>query len=346
MYRMFFVSNGTPEAALRLLVRHRVSITNWLPRAYKPRIKAIPGVVDVATFQYFGGTYKDARESKNSFSRFGVDPREFLRIYGEYVMPEGQKRAFLQQRDGCLVGRGLAERLGWKVGDRVHIKGDIFPLDLDLVVRAIYDSQSNNTGFFFHFEYLTEGLRGRDFAGMYVLLVDRPESVTPVSAEIDRMFRNSTAQTKTESERAMQLSFLSYLGNVKAFLLTVCSALTLAVLMVSANTMGMSVRERIRETGVMKTLGFTSEDILGLLLGEAVVIALIGAAIGLGISAVIVEGLRNAPVPFVDMHRLQMPALLVTLSLVLAAGEGLISAWIPARSAAKMSIVEALGKLD
>lgn len=346
MYRMFFLTEATPEEALRLLVRNRVSITHWLPRSYKARIKAIPGVVEVATFQYFGGVYKDSREVKNNFPRFGVDAAEFVRIYREYAAPEDQQRNFVRNRSACLLGRTLANNLGLKVGDRVHIKGDIFPVDLDLVVEAIYDSKVNNEGFFFHFEYLTEGMRFRDFAGMYVLLVDQPASVSRVTSAIDSMFRNSTAQTKTESEQAMQLTFLSYLGNVKLFLLAVCTALTLAVLMVTANTMGMSVRERIREAGVLKTLGFTSRDVLSIFLGEAVLIALAGALIGLGLATGILAALRSVPSFLVDMQRFQMPLGVAALSLLLAAAEGLVSAWVPARSAARLAIVDALKTVD
>ncbi len=346
MYHMFFVNNGTPEEALRLFVRNRISITNWLPASYKSRIRSVPGVIEAATFQYYGGTYKDSREARNNFARFGVDAREFLRIYSEYRVPDDQRQAFIRERSACLVGRTLANNLGWKLGQRIHIQGDIFPIDLDLTVRAIYDSQVNNEGFFFHYEYLTEGGRFSDISGMYVVLVDRPESVGPVSEQIDALFRNSTSQTRTESERAMQLSFLSYLGNVKAFLLVVCSALTLAVFTVSANTMGMSIRERVREAGVLKTLGFTPGDVLSLLLGESVLIALVGAAAGLGGAWLILAGLRTLPSFFVDMQALRMPPAIPLLAVAIAIAEGLAGAWFPARTAARISIIDALRRVD
>jgi len=348
MYHMFYFREASPEQALRLITMNRISLANPLPVSYRERIKQVPGVREVTVYQWFGGTYKDARDMRNFFGRFSVEPEKLLTMYPEYRVPEDQRKAFLAERTACMVGRPLADRLGFKLGDRISIVGDIFPVTLEFTVRAIYDSPRDNENLFFHHEYLRESLSPgrRDMVGTFGILAESAEAVPRVSKAVDAMFRNSPQQTKTDTERAFELAFLSYLGNVKVFLLSICGALTFTVLLVSANTMAMSVRERIREIGILKTLGFTSDAILGIILGESVVIALIGGALGLLLATGVCGVVAQAPTLFADMKSLEVGPSVVAIGLGLAVLIGVVSCTIPAWAASRRPIVDALRVAD
>jgi putative ABC transport system permease protein len=348
MYHAFYFSDPSPEQALRLITRNRVSLTTVIPSSYREKIRQVEGVREVLINQWFGGTYKDARDFRNMFARFAVEPGKIFTVYPEYRVPEDQKRAFQRERTACIVGRGLVTRLGFQPGDRITLVGDIFPVKLELVVRGIYDARRDNENLFFHYDYLTESLPAgvRDSVSTFSILADRPESVPRIAREIDDMFRNSPAETRTESERAFELSFLAYLGNVKLFLLTIAGAVTFTLLLVSANTMAMSVRERAREVGILKTLGFAKGSILALMIGEAVLIALTGGAIGLVLAEAICSFIRRGPILFVDLKALSVPPEVVALGLGLAILIGIASSLLPAWAAARRPIVEALRFAD
>ena len=348
MYSMFYLHQATPDQALRLIVRNRISFTQPMPLSYENRIRAIPGVRAVTTYDYFGGTYKDARDSNNTFARFGVEPDNFYVVHPDYQLTDPEKYAFAHERDACVIGKTLAERLNLKLGDRVTLVGDIFPVTLTFNVRGIYRSERNNENLFFNWEYLNQAAfhGNRSFALMYQLIAEDPSSVTPIARAVDDMFRNSDTQTRTESEQNFALSIISFLGNVKLFLLAVCGALTLTVLLVSANTMAMSVRERVAEVGVLKTLGFTRENILILILGESIVIALIGGALGFGVADGVVVLLRHARAQFISLHSLQISPVLALLGAVLAAMVGAASSFLPAWGASRRGIIDCLRLAD
>jgi putative ABC transport system permease protein len=346
-YYAFFLTPPSEEQALRLIVRNRVSLANPLPRSYQQIIAQTPGVETVMIFQWFGGTYKDSRDPANFFPRFAVEAGKLADMYPEYHIPPEQRQSFLGERQACLIGRKLAGRAGFKIGDRVQIQGDIFPVNLELIVRAIYDSPRDNENMIFHYDYLNELLRARtpgraDIVSTFVVRARSLADVEPIAKSIDDRFRNSTQQTKTETEKAFELSFLAFLGNVKAFLLVIFSAVTFTILLVSGNTMAMSVRERIREVGVLKTLGFGRPLILGIILGEALVISLAGGVVGLALAAGICALMRQGPSMFTDVSRLHLNGQIVALCLTAAALIGFLSSLWPAASASRKSIVEAL----
>ena len=344
-YHMFFLSAETEDQALRLVVRNKVSLARPLPLFYNQKIRGVPGVNEVMIFQWFGGVYKDARDPNNFFPRFAVEPEKMATVYPEYKIPAEQRKAFEQERSACLVGRKLADRMGFKLGDRIPIQGDIYPVNLEFTVRAIYESQRDNENLIFHNDYLRESMGGSgrgDYVGTFVIRAERAEDVPRIASTVDDMFRNSTLQTKTETEKQFELGFLAFLGNVKAFLLIICSAITFTILLVSGNTMAMSVRERVREVGILKTLGFTRGTILGIIVSEAVVIALIGGLIGLFLAAGICQVLRSGPSIFVDTSRIIMPGLMWGICLGVAAMIGIISSVVPAWNAVQRSIVDAL----
>jgi len=342
-----FLREATPEQALRLIVRNRVSLANPIQRSYQDKIRQVPGVKEVIIFQWFGGTYKDSGDPKNIFARFAVQPLGLFTVYPEYRIPEDQRKAFQQERTACIVGRKTAERHGMKIGDRMTLVGDIFPVTLELTVRGIFDSPRDNESLYFHYDYLNEGLKeARDIVSTFVILGESAEAMATIPKAVDNTFRNAPLQTKTETERAFELSFLGFLGNVKVFMGVIFGAVTFAILLVSANTMAISVRERIREVGILKTLGFTRGSIMGMILGESAVISLIGGGIGLGLAHLICAALRQQPSTFFNMQDIVIPPLLGLACLAIAATIGVASSAAPAWSASRKPIVEALRFTD
>jgi len=347
MYRaMFLGEETTPARALRLITRHRVSLTQSLQISYEGRIKQVPGVREVTVWQWFGGNYKDSRDRRNFFARFATEPRQFLAVRPEVEMPDDQKRAFERERTGTIVSRALVDKFHWKIGDRIPLQGDIFPVNLELTIVGIYDDPDHEESLYFNCEYLTQSLPvgspRRDQAGAFLVQTDGPESVPRVAKAIDAMFDNSPFPTITESERAFQLSFASFVGNIKLFLMAICGAVTFTILLVSGNTISMSVRERIREVGILKTLGFTREAILGIILGESVFISLIGGAIGLVLAAGLCWVMRRFPLFIQALRTLSLTPPVALLSLALAIIIGLFSSLVPAWNAARTSILDSL----
>lgn len=349
-YHSFYYVEATPEQALRLITRNRISLANPLPLAYQQQIKQVPGVKEAMIFQWFGGTYKDARDPANFFARFAIEGDKLAVVSPEYKLPEAERTAFLQEPSACIVGRKTANRHNFKVGDRIIVDGDIFPVKLDLVIRGIFDCEIDNETLFFHYKYLNESLTAqpqfRDVVGTYTIRLERIEDANPVAKAIDDKFRNAPVQTKTETEQAFALSFVGFLGNVKLILLTICAAVTFTILLVSGNTMAMAVRERVREVGVLKTLGYTNGIILSVLIGEAMFISLIGGVLGLLLATGLIAMLRTLPSTFINMGILTVPPWVTLSCLLIAVTIGLASSIVPAWGASRRSIVEALRFTD
>ena len=284
LYRGLFLAPPAPGQELRLVTHHKVSITQSMPLSYEDRIRRVPGVRDASVWQWFGGTYKDARDSKNFFARFSVEPDHFFNVFQEIEMPEDQKQAFMHLRTGAIASQDLAKGLGWKLGDKIFLIGDIFPVNPELTLVGIFTIPtprrpcSSARSICARCSGANSGRQ--DQIGAFEVQAESASAASAVGKTIDEMFENSTAPTKTESEQAFGLQFISFLGNVKVFLMSVCAAITFTILLVSANTVAMSVRERVRETGILKTLGYTPRAILLMILGEAGVISLVGAASG------------------------------------------------------------------
>ncbi|MFY9728773.1 MAG: FtsX-like permease family protein [Bryobacteraceae bacterium] len=348
MYSAFWLAKPKDNQALRLVVRNRVSLAVFLPLAYQQQIEKIPGVRLAMVDTWFGGIYKDAREARNNFPRFSVEPEKLFPLFAEWTIPEDQKQAFIHERTACVIGRDLANAFNFHLGDRIPIEGDIFPGSFEFTVRGIFDAPSNSDVMFFNKEYIDQALpeRRRGFVDTFYVLIDDPQHSARIADATDALFRNSTAQTKTESEQAFVVGFLSLLGNVRMFLVWISAAVMFTILLVSANTMAMSVRERVREVGVLKTLGFTEGNILGLILGEAVAISLAGGAIGYIISTFLLKGVERSPIGgFLPALRTVDPVI-AAVCVLLAALIGLISSLIPAMGASRAPIVESLRSTD
>jgi putative ABC transport system permease protein len=342
VWRTFYIDTYSAESAQRLITRHRVSLTQSMPSFYRAKIRAIPGVVAVAPNNWFGGTYKDDKP-ENMFAQFGTDPDEILKIYTDFKIPADQVLAWQRDRAGVIVDAELAKKYGWKLGDRIVFKGTIYPVDLELTIRGIYSGPEPSNSVYFNQTYVEEAVPfAKGKAGTFSILADSPGSVPKVAAAVDDTFRNSPEPTKTESEKAFQLSFINSIGNVKAFILSICFAVLFATLLVSATTMAMSIRERTREVAVLKTLGFTRQSVLKLYIGEAVLVALTGGALGCLLAIGLVSALSHAPGMgfFFSGMKVAPPTLL--LSIFVAGMVGFLSAIFPAYHAAKIDIVEGL----
>jgi putative ABC transport system permease protein len=340
VYAAFFYRDVPAGQALRLITRHKVSLTQALPAYYGPKIEQIPGVEAVAAMNWFGGIYKD-NKPQEFFARFAVQPEQVFKVYEEFKIPADQYQAFLNDRQGLAVGRMTADRIGLELGQRIAIKGDIYPLDLELTVRAIFDGPDSDTTYF-HKKYLDEGLsQGRkDALGLYSIRTAGVDDVGGVARAVDDMFRNAPEPTKTETEAAFQLSFVNQMGNIKLFLLSIAGAVVFTIMLVSANTMAMSVRERIREVGVLKTLGFTSTGVLALILSEAALTALVGGALGVAGALGASVFLEKAAAGFFTGFKMPLWGIPVCMGAALVIG--LASSVIPAISASHARITEAL----
>jgi putative ABC transport system permease protein len=345
IYHALFYKEATPGQALRLVVRHRVSLAQPLPASHEDKIRRVPGVREISVWNWFGGVYKDQRDPKNFFARFGVEPKPFMAIRTQMEMPEDQRRAFLADRTACVVSSDLAKKLGFKIGDRITLKGDIYPVTLELYVRGIFDDPDAINSLFFNHEYLRQQLPigRRDFESTFAVLADNTDDVPRIARTVDEMFDNSPYPTKTESEQQFALSFVSFLGNIKLFLLSICGAVTFTILLVSGNTMAMSVRERIKEVGVLKTLGFTNNAILWIIISEAATIAVIGGVIGLLLAGFLTAVVGRAGEAFsTQLHGLSVSLAVALICLGVALFIGVVSSFVPAFNAARTNILDSL----
>jgi putative ABC transport system permease protein len=348
MYQALFLGEPTPSQALRLITRHRVSLTQSFPIYYREKIQHVPGVKDLTVWQWFGGVYKDNRDPKNMFPRFAANPDHIFNVRPDYQLPDEQKLAFQRERTGCIVSRTLANQLNFKLGDRVTLVGDYMPVTLDLKIVGIYDEPDKVPELYFSYEYLKEALGPnspfRDRVGAFYIQADSAEDVPRIAAAIDHEFESSPFPTKTESEKAFQLSFASFIGNLKLFIMAICGAVTFTILLVSGNTISMSVRERIREVGILKTLGFTPRAILGIILGEAAVISLIGGLLGSMLAQGMCSMISHSPAAnfMSGLSTLGITPGVGVISLGVALMIGLASSFVPAWGASRTTILDAL----
>jgi putative ABC transport system permease protein len=342
IWRTLFVDQFAPQASRRLIIRDRVSLAFFLPTYYRDKIRSVPGVTAVVPYIWFEGRYIDDRP-EHFFARMATDPDEYQKVAPDKIIPPDELKAWQQDRAGALVDVALMNKYGWKLGDRIHIDGTIFPVNLDLTIRGTYRRDPPQNTLFFNSKYLEEAVpwvKGQ--AGWFAAMIDSPDHIAPAAAQIDEMFHNAPMPTKTETEKAFQLSFVATLGNVKAFILGICGAVVFAIMLVSANTMAMSVRSRTREVAVLKTLGFTQQKILSIFVSEAVALALAGGVLGVLLAipliALLTHGFIGVGIP------LDMKINLATVELALLAALilGLVSGYLPAYRASRINIVEGL----
>lgn len=335
-------------SASRLVTRNAISLIFPLPLSYKDKIRQIDGVKTVSYGNWFGGIYID---EKHFFANYSVEPKTYLELYPEIIIPEDQKEALFRERKGAAAGRKLVEKYGWKIGDTITLKGTIFPGNWDFVLRAIYkgrDETVDETAFFFNWEYFNETVKKNfpqraDQVGFYMIGLTDPDLTAEVSLAIDKAFKNSLAETLTETEKAFHLSFLSMSEALLIAIKLVSFIVIIIIMAVSANTMAMTARERIGEYSIFKTLGFGRWHIAGLIFGESMLITMTGCALGIALTF-------PAAKAFAASLSSYFPVFIVateTIYLDIAASifVGLIAAIFPTWRAIKIRIADGLRRI-
>ena len=332
-------------SATRLITRNAISLTFAMPMHYREKIRAVPGVTAVSVSNWFGGIYKDP---KNFFAQFAVDAPTFFPMYPEFVFESGQYQAFLRDRRGAAVGRQLADLYGFKVGDTIPLKSAIYPGDWEFTVRAIYDAADDTTitrQMYFHYDYLNEQIkkvfpRRADQVGVFVVGIRDGQAAANISRDVDAEFKNSLAETLTETEKAFTLSFVAMVETIVVAIQGVSYIVILIIMAVAANTMAMTARERLPEYATMKALGFKPATVAAMIMGEALLLALIGAGIGIALTSPVVHGFHAATVSVFA----KMPLVPQTfyLQAACALAVGIVAGIVPAIRAAHVKIVDGL----
>ncbi len=341
-----FTAGVSMADADRLIVRHKVSLIMSLPEAYGRRIEQIPGVDSTVHLTWFNGIYQN--EPKNFFGSFPVsDPEAFLAMWPEFLLPEEQKQAWLKTRTGAIVGRTLADRFDWKIGDRIPLKSPIWPhkaseaWEFDIV--GIYGGATQSTdtsGLHFRYDYFNEGrANGEGQVGWYAVRVDDPERVADVAKAIDNEFANSPYETKAEPEGAFAQGFVQQVGDIGTILVAILSAVFFTILLVAGNTMAQAVHERTEELGVLKALGFTNRLVLALVLAESCLIAAAGGLAGLAAAWLATAGGSPAPSMLPVFY---LPWRYVIMGIAIVFALGVVAGIAPALQAMRLHIAVAL----
>jgi putative ABC transport system permease protein len=330
----------------RIVTRHKVGITSPLPVSYAEKIRQLDGALAVTQFNWFGGTYID-NSARNFFARFAVEPETLIQVFDDAKIIQGSAVDWFSDRAGCMVGEDLMKKFGWKLGDQIILVGDIYPVTLQLTIRAVYRlSDGNSDALFFNRKYLEEAFPSfQGTVGTIWTKCRDGAAAIRLSDEIDQMFENSPYPTKTETEKAFQMGFVSMLGNVKLLITSLGTIVVLVIVLIAANTMALSARERITEIAVLRTLGFSRRMILILILGEGLILALIGGIIGLCIFILGLKPLKailtNTPLSGFTNAMTVFPEVLL-LGLGITVIVGLFSGIVPAIRASQRPITEGL----
>lgn len=333
--------------AQRLITLDKISIINSLPSAYLQRIESVSGVNRVTHASWFGGYYQDPR---NQFAQFPVDPESYLDVYPELSIPDEQREDWMRRRDTIIVGRGLIEQFGWSVGDRIPIYSSIWTNRSgsqvwDFEIAGIFDNddpRSNTLFMLIHYDYFDEGRAfGQGTMGWFILNIDDDANAAEVANAVDTQFANSPNQTKTSTEAAFAESFIGQYGNIALIVTLILGAVFFTILLVAGNTMAQSVRERISELAVLKTLGFEDKSVMGIVLAESSLVMLFGGLMGLGTAALLVNVVLAGSIPLPGVY-IDAQALLMGLVYMVLAG--FAAGLFPALRAMRLTIVDALAR--
>ncbi len=336
------------SSAVRLVTRNSISLIFPLPIAYKDKIRQVPGVKLVSWGNWFGGIYI---EEKNFFPNFAVEPRSYLELYPEYILSDDQRLAFYRDRRGFVAGRKVVEKFGWKIGNAVTLKGTIYPGEWDFVLRGIYrgkDDTIDETQFFFHWDYLNETMkktvpRRADQVGFYLVGVQSADLATTVAVSIDHLFKNSLAETLTETERAFNLGFVAMTEAIVTAIQIVSLLVVVIIMAVVANTMAMTTRERIGEYAILKTLGFRRVHIISLIFGESLVITILGCLVGIALTFPAVTIASHELGTYFPIFKVERETLYLDVMAALVVAT--FAAIIPARRAIRIRIAEGLRRI-
>jgi putative ABC transport system permease protein len=342
-----FDAVSAASSATRVVTIRSTSMIFSMPMSHVEAVRSTPGIEDVTWANWFGGIYKDP---KNFFGQFAVDAESYLRMYPEVILTPEERKAFLEDRTGCIVGDGLAKKYGFKIGDKMTL-GVGIPVygsrDFDFTIRGIYRAGSSavdNQSMMFHWKYADERSTPKGEVGWLVSRVSNPDRAVQAANAIDAKFANSPYETKTDTEQAFSAQFASMLGNLNVLLGSVALAVVITTLFVAGNTMAMSVRERTTEIAVMRTLGFPSSTVFALIVGEGILVALVGGAVGAVLARVIVNGeslgLVGGFIPAFGVDNMNV-AVGIGLSLLI----GVLAALLPALAASRLKVVDALRRV-
>ena len=339
IWRVFYIDSWSTVSARHIVCRHRVSLAVSLPAYYRDKIRSVPGVTEVIPLNLFNAEYKGA--TPDDFSKIGTDANEYLNAYPEYEIPPEQVAAWKKDPMGAISGSEIAQEHHWKIGDRLTIQGNQIPVLVELNLRGIFKSPYPVRAIYFNWSNVQQAAHyAKD--QLYLIQADSPQNVGRISTEIDSMFHNAPEPTRTEAEKAFDIGLIAMFGNVKAFILSICLAVLFATLLVSANTIAMSIRERTREIALMRSLGFTPSLVRRLFIGETATLIVCGWLFGTLGSYGLVSAIAHAPAagPFAVL--LKIPLTTLAVSLPIAALVAIASAAIPAYRASNLKIVEGL----
>ena len=330
-------------SASRVIARNKISLGNLLPAKQKPIIERVPGVEAVSPFTWFGGKF---RGEEVMFAQFAVDPEAFLRISVDAKIPPEQQEAFKADRRACIVGKVTADRYKLKVGDRMVLEGTFWPYDLELKIAGIYQGTPDDRNVFFNHKYLDEAAGDLGQVGTWWIKVRTIDEVAPVVDAINKAFMNTSAEVRAETERAFQLGFISMWGNIKLLINAICSVVVFTLILVSASTMSMAIRERFRELAVLKALGYRRRELFGFILAESFGLATVGAILGVGGAWALFTYIPAPTLTAGFFPTLEVTPRIVGLGCTVAAILGIVASLAPSISVARMSVVEGLKTLD
>jgi putative ABC transport system permease protein len=330
-------------SASRVIVRHKISLGQSLPESQRAIIERIPGVEVVSPFTWYGGTF---RGEEAMFGLFGVDPQSFLKISTDAQITPEAREAFVKDRRACLLGKITADRYHLKVGDHIPMEGTYWPYDLDFTIVGLYHGTPDDRNLFFHYKYLDEAAGGKGQVGTWWVKARSIEEVGPVVNAINKAFENTSAEVRAETERAFQLGFISMMGNIKTFVNSICTVVVFTLLLVSASTMSMAIRERFRELSVLKALGYRRRELFAFILAESCGLSAMGALLGVGgawalFTFVPATTLTNGFFPV-----LEVTPRMLGMGCLIAAVLGIVSSLAPSIVVARTSVVDGLKTLD
>lgn len=329
-------------AASRIVVRHRVSLANMLPAKYKVRLLELPGVAACSKLLWFGGIYQD---EANFFPQFACDPADLFRVMTEARIDPQQLEQFARERTACVVGAKTMQRFGWRLGDRVTLLGAMWPCNPELTIRGVFTG-FDETILYFHHDYLDQLLGDKGFTGLFWVRADKPGLVSGLIESIDAEFLNSDAETKTEMEHSFQVGFVSMLGNLKVLIGSISSVIVFTLLLVTASTMIMAVRERTSELALLKTLGYSAPLLFGLILAESFGLAMVGGLLGCGGAWLLLRSFDIYTISRGLFVSFDVTPQILFASLLGAALLGIASCLVPAGAALRRSVADGIRAID
>lgn len=331
-------------AALRIVVRSKVSIAILLPARQRAIIERIPGVEAVSPFSWFGGKYKN--EEMMTFGQFAMDPKLLRPIFGEAQMPAEQYEAFEADQTACVMGKVTADKYGLKIGDRIVLDSTIYPCSIELKIAGIYSGTIDDRNVLFHHKYLDEAAGSDGWVGMWWVKARSIEDMARVTSAINRAFANTSAEVRAETERAFQLSFVSMWGNIRILIGSICTVVVFTLMLVTVSTMSMAIRERFQELAILKALGFRRRELFACILAESFGLAAAGAVVGVGGAMIVFTHVSITKLTQGIFLTFEVTPRIVGTAALVAAVLGIVASIAPAIAVAKTSVVEGLRTLD